>query len=588
MHLGIDFGTSSTTAVLTGEDGAVTPLLFDGSPLLPSAVHLDAASGVLAVGGAAVRGGTADPDRYEPNPKLRAADVAVTLGGTGVPVEHLFAAVLWAVHAEALRATGGVPPLEVALTHPVLWDAHHRGTLLTAASMAGLPAARLVPSPVAVACTLLGRLRVPLAEGQCLVVYELGAGPFEATVVRSTAAGPQVVAAAGLAGTGGLDVDAAIAAHLLAVAPAGARLDPGQRRWLTEQARLAKELLGAGTPAVVPVAGRGEVTLTPEDLDRVATPLVRPTAELTLRVMRDAGVDARSVAGVYLAGGGTRMPLVATLLHRVVGIPPVAADQPELLAAEGSVAVLAAPHPPAAPPHPHTVPARSVPDGDGAGPDGAGPDGAGPDGGDGGHLWHWLPERAAVISGRTWLDAPFHPLQLGLPSGHGWTIRARFAEPEHTVFLSRGGGPLLFRSVDGLAAYLLRDGDHELAELDGWPAARDLFVSLVREAGDEDEVDLDLVQYNLGFPPQQWMPDLLAAARDVAVDLAEAYDLHDIIALLADGSLLDGVDDLLRDAERALVGRSARRRLDAVDADAVRWDWHAIVTRLDGIAAWAD
>ncbi|WP_460493696.1 Hsp70 family protein [Dactylosporangium cerinum] len=349
--------------------------------------------------------------------------------------------------------------------------------------------------------------------------------------------------------------------------------------------RLAKELLSAGTSAVVPVAGRGEVTLTPDDLERIATPLVRPTADLTLRVMRDAGVDAASVAGVYLAGGGTRMPLVATLLHRVVGIPPVASGQPELLAAEGSVAVLAAPHPPAATPHPQAVP-EVVPDP--TVPDSGGPDSGAPDSGEGGRLWDWLPAHPVLISGWTWRDAPFHPLRLGLPSGYGWTIRARFAEPEHTVFLSRGGGPLLFRSVAGLATYLLQAGDHELAGLDGWPAARDLFVSLVHDAGDEDEVDLDLVQYNLGFPPRQWMPDLLVAARDVAVDLAEAFGLQDVIALLAEGSLLDGVDDLLRHADRTLAGRSARRRLDAVDADAVRWDWHAIVTRLDGIIAWAD
>jgi hypothetical protein len=578
MHLGIDFGTSSTVAVLTGDGGDLTPLLFDGSPLLPSAVHLDVAGGVLAVGGDAVRGGALDPDRYEPYPKLRAADATVTLGGTGVPVVHLFAAVLWAVHAEALRVTGGVAPLEVALTHPGSWGAHDRGALLTAASMAELPAARLVPSPVAVACTLLGRLRVPVPAGQCLVVYELGAGTFEVTVLRPTAGGPQVVAAAGLAGAGGLDVDAAIAAHLLSMTGDGGGPDgTGQRQLLLDSARLAKELLSAGTPAVVTVPGGGEVTLTPEDLDRIATPLLRPTAELTLRTMRAAGVDAASVAGVFLAGGGTRMPLVTTLLHRVAGVRPVALERPELAAAEGSVAMLAA-APVAAPAGPApatTARAGTAPDGEG-------------DGGDGGQLWSWLPAPGAFIPGRAWRDAPFHPLQLGLPSGNGWTIRARFVEPEHTVFLSRGGGPLLFRSVDGLAAYLLRAGDHELAALQGWERARDRFVSLVRDPGDEDQIDLDLVQYNLSFPPQRWMPDLLVAARDVAVELAEAFDLRDVGALLGEGGLLDGVDDLLRDAERTLGGRSARRRLDALDADAVRHAWHAIVARLDGIAAWAD
>ncbi|MEV0130091.1 Hsp70 family protein [Dactylosporangium sp. NPDC050688] len=622
MHLGIDFGTSSTAAVLTGDGGTVTPLLFDGSPLLPSAVHLDTAAGVLAVGGDAVRGGALDPDRYEPHPKLRAADGSVALGGTGVPVEHLFAAVLWAVHAEALRVTGGTPPHEAALTHPASWDTHRRGALLTAASMAGLPAVTLVPSPVAVARTVLGRRQAPVPAGRCFVVYELGAATFEVTVLRVTAAGPQVVATAGLTGAGGLDLDAAIAAHLLTVAPGTGHRPGGPAGWrLLEQARRAKELLSTGAGAVVPVPGRGEVTLTPQDLDVLATPLVRPTAELTLRTMRDAGVDAASVAGVYLAGGGTRLPLVATLLQRVAGVAPVALDHPELLAAEGSVAVLTAGHPepahtpatvltaghpepahtPATAPAGHPEPAHTpvaVPAAGYAEPartpavpqPRAVPEpaalAAAAGGDDGGRLWGWLPRPGAFMPGEAWREAPFQPLQLALPSGSGWTIRARFADG--TVFLGRGGGPLLFRSVDGLAGYLLRDAHHEFAGLAGWAQVQERFVAFVREGGDEEQVDLDLVQYNLGYPPQQWMPDLLIAARDVAVELAEAFDLHDVGALLAEGSLLDTVDTLLRDADRAFAGRSARRRLDALDAGAVRHAWHAVVTSLDGVAAWAD
>ncbi|MDG6102620.1 Hsp70 family protein [Dactylosporangium aurantiacum] len=607
MHLGIDFGTSSTAAVLTGAGGTVTPLLFDGSPLLPSAVHLDVAAGVLAVGGDAVRGGALDPGRCEPHPKLRAADGTVPLGGTGVPVEHLFAAVLWAVHAEALRVTGGTPPHEVALTHPASWDTHHRGALLTAASMAGLPAATLVPSPVAVARAVLGRLPQPAAAGVPLVVYELGAATFEVTVLRVTAAGPQVLATAGLTGVGGLDLDLAIAEHLLIMAPGPARA-AGPGRPLLEQARLAKELLSAGTSAVVPVAGRGEVTLTPQDLDTLATPLLRPTAELTLRTMRDAGVDAAPAAVVYLAGGATRLPLVAALLHRVAGVAPVALDRPEFLAVEGSVAVLAAG---GGGPAPAVEAGAAVPGGGGGGgaagggrggavltaghaepvpapavPVPAVPVPAVPAGDDGGPLWGWLPRPGAFMPGEAWREAPFQPLQLALPSGSGWTIRARFAD--RTVFLGRGGGPLLFRSVDGLAGYLLNEPDHELAALAGWARAREPFVAFVRGGGDEEQVDLDLVQYNLGYPPQQWMPDLLIAARDVAVELAEAFALDDVGALLAEGGLLDLVDELLRDADRAFVGRSARRRLDTLDADAVRHAWHAVVTRLDDVAAWAD
>ncbi|MEU0558483.1 Hsp70 family protein [Dactylosporangium sp. NPDC006015] len=564
MHLGIDVGTGSTVAVLKDTDGRVAPLLFDGSPLLPSAVHLDVAEGVLAVGAAALRGGAGDPERFEPHPKSHAAAESVRLGGVDVPVVHLFAAILWAVHAEALRVTGGAALQEVALTHPASWDAHARGALLTAASMAGLPAARLVPAPVALAGALAAR--VPVTSGRSFITYELGAATFETAVVQPSADVPRIVASAGLAGAGGLDLDAAIAAHLRAAAPGG---DSGAWRRLLDQARRAKELLATGVPVTVRVAAGVDVTLTPADLERIATPLLRPTAELTLRTMRAAGVDETSVEGVYLAGGATLLPLVATLLHRVTGIEPVAAEHPKLAAAEGSLAVLSGfPRQAAAPAPAQPAPRRP--------------------GRDGAHLWSWLPDPWAVVPGDVWRDAPVHPLHLGLPSGSGWTIRARLTEPERTVFLARAGGPLLFRSVEGLTEYLLDDDTHELAAVPGWDAARDRFVTLVGHPGDEDVIDLDLVQYNLGHPPQQWLPDLLIGARDVAVELADAFDLHDIGALLAPGTLLDTVDDLLRTADQPFTARSTRRRLATVDADTVRATWHAIAARLDGVAAWSD
>ncbi|MET7424231.1 Hsp70 family protein [Dactylosporangium sp. NPDC005555] len=635
MHLAIDLGTACTVAVLGDAGGRTVPLLFDGSPLLPSAVHLDVAAGVLAVGGDAVRGGTTDPDRLEPHPKLRAAEKSVVLGGTDVPVEHLLAAVLWAVHAEALKLTGGTPLLEVALTHPASWGTHQRGALLTAASMAGLPAARLVPSPVAVAAALTGQVRT--SSERCLVVYELGAATCEVAVVLPGTGVPRIVAAAGLAGAGGLAVDTAIAGHLIAATPGGEHLSVADRRRVLDQARHAKEILSAGTPAVIRVAGRGDVHLTPADLERIATPVLRPTAELALRMIRAADVE---VAGVYLAGGASLMPLVGTLLHRVAGIVPVAAAHPKLAAAEGALTILTATH--AGPGVAAAAGPGPDPAGSGPGPDSAadlgaqlaaGPqDGAAaphpqavaarpvavhagqvaavpvmvqePAGGDGAHLWDWMPAPGTLVPGSVWRDAPFQPVLIGLPSGSGWTVRARFVEPDETVFLSRGGGPLLFRSVEGLCEYLMDDGGHELAGLDGWPRVRAQFVGLVSCLGDplgdplggplddplddEEEVDLDLVLYNLEFRPRQWKPDLLVAARDLVVELADAYELTDLAAHLAPGGLLDVVDELLRHADRTLAGRSARRGLDALDPGPVRWTWHTIVARLDSIAAWAD
>src|SRR3954471_10505323 len=92
--LGVDLGTSHTVAMLRHPDGRTRPLLFDGQPLLPSAVYLDT-TGRLHVGADALRLGHAEPNRLEPNPKRHVDDGTVLLGDSAnVPVADLFAALL--------------------------------------------------------------------------------------------------------------------------------------------------------------------------------------------------------------------------------------------------------------------------------------------------------------------------------------------------------------------------------------------------------------------------------------------------------------------------------------------------------------
>lgn len=128
--------------MLAWPDGPVKPLLFDGSPLLRSAVFLER-SGRLVVGRAAVHSARLDPARYEPNPKRGIDHDTVLLGDAEVPVADLVAAVLGRVVEEAHHTTGGVTPDRVALTHPAAWGRRRR-ILLDAAGAAGLASVELV------------------------------------------------------------------------------------------------------------------------------------------------------------------------------------------------------------------------------------------------------------------------------------------------------------------------------------------------------------------------------------------------------------------------------------------------------------
>src|SRR5205809_2141478 len=118
-RLGIDFGTSNTVAVVRLADGRARSLLFEGSPLLPSAVYAEPA-GALIVGRDAVHSARLDPARFEPNPKRRVDDGSVLLGDREVSVVELIAAVLARVSEEFRRAVGAVPG-EVTMTCPAAW-----------------------------------------------------------------------------------------------------------------------------------------------------------------------------------------------------------------------------------------------------------------------------------------------------------------------------------------------------------------------------------------------------------------------------------------------------------------------------------
>ena len=335
-RLAVDLGTSTTIAMLRWPDGRVRPLLFDGSPLLSSAVLLGA-DGRLHVGRDAAHLARSSPERLEPNPKRRIDDDAVLLGASAVPVRDLLGAILRRVGSEANRVAG--PIGDLTLTYPAAWGPRRATLLADAAQQAGLPHPRLVGEPVAAATYFAHTMNLALPLGSSLLVYDLGAGTCDLTLLRRAPHGFDVVATDGLNDVGGLDVDAAIVAFLEATY---GRLwtDAVSRRQVWEEVRNAKEMLSrsSGTVIAIPSLGK-EAPLGREQFDGLIAPVLRPTIALTKSLIRDtAGTAAPgSSTVVLLVGGASRIPLVATLLAEATGIPPVVIEQPELVVAEGAL-----------------------------------------------------------------------------------------------------------------------------------------------------------------------------------------------------------------------------------------------------------
>ncbi|MGX7676593.1 Hsp70 family protein [Plantactinospora sp. DSM 117369] len=348
-RLGIDFGTYNTVAVLALPGREPRPLLFDGSPLLRSAVCADTGERLL-VGQDALHTALSLPQSYEPYPKRCVDEGTVLLGGREMSVEELFAAPLRRVASE-VRLITTEPVTEAVLTYPAAWGTHRRGTLLAAANKV-LPTVRLVAEPVAAANFFVEVAGRDLPVGRCAVVYDFGAGTFDVTVVRRNPDGFEVLATEGLADCGGLDIDAAIVTRIgTAIGSRDERLwarltspdttsDRRASQQLWANARSGKEMLTRSTTTLVHVPLFDvDLPLGREELEELAAPVVARTVTTTRTLLGRLDDGESAVAAVFLSGGSSRMPAVATALHRALDIAPSVVEQPELVVAEGSLRI---------------------------------------------------------------------------------------------------------------------------------------------------------------------------------------------------------------------------------------------------------
>jgi hypothetical protein len=159
-----------------------------------------------------------------------------------------------------------------------------------------------------------------------------------------------VLAVDGRDDLGGLDIDAALVEHIgkfcaeqdaeiwQRLTEPGTLEDRRAKRQLWDDVRIAKERLSRlqSADVVVPLLDL-ELHVTRDELEELARPVLDQTVQVTRDLLRWADLAEGRLAGVFLVGGASRIPLVATLLHRALGEAPVVIEQPELVVAEGSI-----------------------------------------------------------------------------------------------------------------------------------------------------------------------------------------------------------------------------------------------------------
>ncbi|MBL7257508.1 Hsp70 family protein [Paractinoplanes lichenicola] len=336
--LGIDLGTTQTAAAVHDDAGATGIVRLGGRRAeIPSLVFVKE-DGSLLIGEAAERRGLAEPSRLAREFKRRMGDpVPILAGGTPFSAHALTGKLLRHVLDEVTRLRGG-PPSALTLTHPANWGPYKREQFAQAVRLADAENVTYRTEPEAAALQHATARRI--ASGETVMVYDLGGGTFDVALLRRDGDGFTLVGEPeGIEQLGGADFDEAVFAHVVgALGDAAESLDADDPEVVAALSRLrrdcveAKEALSFDTEAMITVALPGlhtRVRLNRSELESMISPALEDTLAATRRAMRSAGLDATQVSAILLAGGSSRIPVVAQLLGEEFGRPVIADPHPE-------------------------------------------------------------------------------------------------------------------------------------------------------------------------------------------------------------------------------------------------------------------
>ncbi len=324
-QLGVDIGTTFTAAAIFRDGHVEVASLETHQVTVPTVVFADGQQ--LEFGYAALQRGRTDPAGLERAFKRRLGDpVKIMLGGVEHTAEDLLARFAdWVV--DLVTEQMGEPPTRIALTHPANWTSHQLGLLRRAIATTKIGEVDPLSEPEAAALDYASVHRVE--PGQLILVYDLGGGTFDTTLLRRDADGFTPVGdAAGIPDLGGIDFDDLIMEYVRehvpadVIAQARAERHPGLhdlRRAATE----AKEGLSKATSVDIPVLLPGysrAVRLTRAEFEALIRPALLRTIEKVRETVRTANVPVSSLSAALLVGGSSRIPCVSELLASQLGV----------------------------------------------------------------------------------------------------------------------------------------------------------------------------------------------------------------------------------------------------------------------------
>ena len=325
--IGIDLGTTnSCVAVMEGGDAVVIPNA-EGNRTTPSVVAFSK-DGERMVGQVAKRQAITNPDRTISSIKREmGSDYTVSIDGKKYTPQEISAMILQKLKADA-EAYLGQAVTEAVITVPAYFTDSQRQATKDAGKIAGLEVKRIINEPTAAALAY----GLDKESDQKIMVYDLGGGTFDVSILEIGDGVIEVLATAGNNRLGGDDFDECIMKYLVSEFKKSDGIDlSGDKvamQRLKEAAEKAKiELSGVTTSNInlpyITADATGpkhlDVTLTRAKFNELTAHLVEATMGPVRQAMGDAGLSGSDISKVLLVGGSSRIPAVQEAVKKITG-----------------------------------------------------------------------------------------------------------------------------------------------------------------------------------------------------------------------------------------------------------------------------
>ncbi|SFJ36327.1 Hsp70 family protein [Thermoflavimicrobium dichotomicum] len=339
--VGIDLGTTFSALAVVNQYGKPEILINrDGERITPSVVLFDSAGPI--VGSIAKRSAVANPFNVVQFVKRQMGDKNWKFRTEQNEVytpEEISAMILRRLKEDA-ETLLGEEITDAVITVPAYFDDAQRKATQDAGRIAGLNVLRIINEPTAAALAYgLDKLHMK----QTILVYDLGGGTFDVTIMRLSPDGLRVLATGGAKNLGGFDWDNCIMNYLndefKKMGGIDLLDDPVLEQDLRDKAEIAKKNLSRLESTQVFLSAQGvnaRITLTRKKFEEITAHLLRQTQTIMQFVLEDAELEWKDIDRVLLVGGSTRMKAVPEMIERVTGIRPSLDVNPDEVVAMGA------------------------------------------------------------------------------------------------------------------------------------------------------------------------------------------------------------------------------------------------------------